>query len=138
MDPSAQTVEGGHHRASCWKECLGRESAVARRPGRSCKVSPGLRKPFGCFCPRRQIEWWGPPCGPSHTLTFCGRQLHLPPMPSRQEDPLNLHQKCHSRGSRDLPLSMREVLTARSPTLAMKAFLKFCGFLFCFEISKQL
>lgn len=31
---------------------------------------------------------------------------------------------------RGLPLSMREVLTARSPTLAMKVFLKFCGFLF--------
>lgn len=36
---------------------------------------------------------------------------------------------------RGLPLSMREVLTARSPTLALKVFLKFCGFLFCFKIS---
>lgn len=40
-----------------------------------------------------------------------------------------------SHGFRGLPLSKREVLTARSPTLALKVFLKFCGFLFCFKIS---
>lgn len=95
---------------------------------------PAWASPSGAIAPGGKQKGEDPLCGlPTSSLSAEDIYTsHL--MQSRQEDPLNIHQKYHHYGS---PLSTREALTEPgTQQWLQKVSSKLCGFLFCFNISK--